>query len=59
MWENKIMVLPLAAKDGVDESENLLNAEAVDGWELVAVVPKIGSPPSRDCLAFLKRQKPK
>lgn len=57
MWEYKILVLPLSGEGGVDESVRWLNDYGVGGWELVAVVPKIGSTPSLDCLAFLERAK--
>jgi len=56
-WEYQIVVLPLSGKGGVDESRAVLNGEGFDGWDLVSVVPKMGSNPSLDCLAVMNRQK--
>ncbi len=57
IWEYELLPLQLSVKDGIEESRATLNAEGVDGWELVSVVPKMGKNPSLDCLAFLKRRK--
>ena len=57
MWEYKFVVLPLSTEHGFEEAERWLNAEGAEGWEAVAIVPKMGPDPSLDCFALLKRIK--
>jgi hypothetical protein len=56
-WEYKILVLPFSGEGGIEEGEQWLNAEGSEGWEVVAVVPKVGEHASLDCFAVLKRPK--
>ena len=56
MWGYKLLPLPLSHKDGIDESTYWLNQEGMDGWEVIAVVPKMSTPPTLDCLAIMKRR---
>jgi len=59
MWEYQLLTLPLSTSGGFEESQQALNAEGADGWELIAVVPKMGKIPSLDCVAVLKRPQKK
>ena len=56
-WEYELIVLPLSGEPGFEESQSALNAEGAEGWEAVAVVPKMGKTPSLDCFAVMKRPK--
>lgn len=56
-WEYQLLPLPLSGNGGTDESQTWLNNEGAKGWELVAVVPKMSTHPSLDCLAFMKRRR--
>jgi hypothetical protein len=54
-WEYKFEVLGLSAESGIEHSQKSINTEGADGWEVIAVIPKLGKQPSLDCLALMKR----
>jgi len=65
VWEYKFLVLSLNVAigggkdaDPLDEATIELNGEGKEGWEVVAVIPKIGKGESWT-IALLKRQIPK
>lgn len=57
VWEYRLVVLSLSREGGLNESQATLNYEGAEGWQALAVVPKIGKTPSLDCLAVMKRPK--
>jgi hypothetical protein len=44
--EYQLVPLPLSGEGGLKQGEDALNSEASDGWQVIAVVPKIGKTPS-------------
>ncbi|MCZ6774366.1 MAG: DUF4177 domain-containing protein [Proteobacteria bacterium] len=39
-WEYRFLLIDI---NTIDESESLLNSQGNDGWEAVAVIPKVGA----------------
>ena len=53
-WEYLIAILPF---EEIDEAQRVLDRHGRDGWELVAVIPKVGAGKSWS-QAFLRRPLP-
>jgi hypothetical protein len=56
MWEYKFLPFDLGGGKRTEACEAELNSEAANGWEVVTVMPKMGSNESW-CIALLKRLK--
>jgi len=59
MWEYKFLIFSLGKGQGddyVEKSQAELNAEGAEGWEVIAILPKMGKNESW-CFALMKRPK--
>jgi hypothetical protein len=53
-WEYKFVVFELSTEAGMDDSEGSLNCEGAVGWEVIAILPRMGFAGSY-CFAVMKR----